>query len=160
MGTVSRPTTWVAVSFLSVGVPPKAAWELLMGRPVDFNKLLSQVANPDLADVDPRDISDAWPAWRLWDELRQLRGVEWVIARKLLTRKRPRLIPIYDRVVKTVTGGDRNYWVPLCRALRAGDKALRHRLLRLHEAAGLPAAVPVIRVFDVIAWMEGKKKGY
>jgi len=84
-----------------------------------------------------------------------------VIADKLLARKRPRLIPVYDRVVKTVTGGDRNYWVPLCRALQADDTALHRRLLRLREEAGLPAAVPGLRVSDVIAWMEGKKKkGY
>jgi len=150
----------VAVSFLSVAVPSKAAWELLQGRPADFNALLAEVPDQDLADVDPRDINEVWPAWRLWEELRQLRGVDWVIAGKLLARKRPRLIPIYDRVVKTVTGGDRNYWVPVCKAFQADDQALRRRLLRLHEEAGLPAAVPGLRVFDVIAWMEGKKKGY
>jgi len=84
-----------------------------------------------------------------------------VIAGKLLARKRPRLIPVYDRVVKTVTGSDRNYWVLLCTALQADGKTLHHRLLRLHQEAGLPVAVPVLRVFDVIAWMEGKKKkGY
>jgi hypothetical protein len=99
----------VAVTFLSVTVPPKAAWVLLAGRPEDFNKLLGQVSDIDLADVDPAEISQTWPAWRLWDELRTLREVDWVIASKLLARKRPRLTPIYDRVVKTVTGGDRNY---------------------------------------------------
>ncbi len=150
----------VAVSFLSVAVPPKAAWELLKGRPAEFNSLLAEVSDRDLVDVDPRDINDTWPAWRLWEELRELRGVDWVIAGKLLARKRPGLIPVYDRVVKTVTGGDRNYWVPFCKELRADGKALHHRLLRLHEAADVPAAVPVLRVFDVIAWMEGKKKGY
>ena len=33
----------VAVSFLSVAVPPTAAWELLAGRANDFNKLLGLV---------------------------------------------------------------------------------------------------------------------
>jgi hypothetical protein len=150
----------IAVSFLSVAVPPKAAWQLLEGRPDDFNRLLPQVPEHDLADVDPRDINDEWPAWQLWDELRKLRGVGWVIAGKLLARKRPRLIPVYDRIVKKVAGGDPNYWVPLCEALQADDRALHHRLLRLHQEAGLPPAFSALRVFDVIAWMEGKKKGY
>jgi len=150
----------VAVSFLSVTVPPKAAWELLAGRPEDFNKLLGQVPDIDLADVDPAEISQIWPAWRLWDELRTLREVDWVIASKLLARKRPRLIPIYDRVVKTVTGGDRNYWVPLCQALQEEGKTLYHRLFRLRSEAELPHEVSPLRVFDVIAWMEGQYKGY
>jgi hypothetical protein len=77
-----------------------------------------------------------------------------------LARKRPRLIPVYDRIVKKVAGGDPNYWVPLCEALQADDRALHHRLLRLHQEAGLPPAFSALRVFDVIAWMEGKKKGY
>ena len=150
----------VAVSFLSVAVPPKAAWELLAGRPNDFNTLLQAVDDGDLSDVDPSDINDSWPAWRLWSELRNLRGVDWVTASKLIARKRPNLIPIYDRVVKTVTGGDSNYWVPLCNALQADNKALHQRLVRLHREAGLPQAVPPLRVFDVIAWMEGKELGY
>lgn len=150
----------VAVSFLSVAVPAKAAWELLESRPGDFNALLSQVPDHDLADADPGDINQSGFAWQLWEELRKLRGVDWVIAGKLLARKRPRLIPIYDRVVKTVTGGDPNYWAPVCEALRKDGKALHHRLLGLHQEAGLPVAVPALRVFDVIAWMEGKKKGY
>jgi hypothetical protein len=150
----------VAVTFLSVVVPPKAAWELLAGRPEVFNTLLAQVPNIDLADVNPADITEAWPAWRLWDELRALRGVDWVIASKLIARKRPRLIPIYDRIVKTVTGGDRNFWTALCHTLRADDKALRQRLVRLHRGASLPEAVSALRVFDVVAWMEGKDNGY
>jgi hypothetical protein len=150
----------VAVTFLSVAVPPKAAWELLARRPDDFNKLLAQVPEMDLADVEPAAITPSWPAWQLWDELRTLRGVDWVIASKLIARKRPRLVPIYDRVVKAVTGGDRNFWVPLCQALREDDNALHHRLLRLHREAGLPDEVSALRVFDVIAWMEGKDKGY
>jgi Family of unknown function (DUF6308) len=150
----------VAVSFLSVEVPPKAAWELLARRPHDFNTLLAEVVKTDLSDVDPADINESWPAWQLWSELLKLRGVNWVIASKLLARKRPNLIPIYDRVVKTVMDGDRNYWVPLCTALRADYKALHKRLVRLHHEAGLPLAVPPLRVFDVIAWMEGKQLGY
>jgi hypothetical protein len=38
----------------------------------------------------------------------------------------------------------------------ADDFDLHRRLLRLHAAAGLPADVSALRVFDVIAWLEGK----
>ena len=108
----------VAVTFLSVVVPPKAAWELLSGRPRYFGEMLEEIPDLDLAEVHPSEITPSWAPWRLWDRLRELRGADWVIASKLLARKRPRLIPIYDRVVKTVTGGDPNFWVPLCEKLR------------------------------------------
>jgi hypothetical protein len=150
----------VAVTFLSVAVPPKAAWELLIRRPGDFNKKLETCSDRDLVDVNPHEINEEWPAWKLWNELRKLDGVDRVIAGKLLARKRPRLIPVYDRIVKAVTGGDSNYWEPLCRALRADDKALHRRLLRLRSEAGLSQSVSALRVFDVIAWMEGRNRSY
>ena len=150
----------VAVTFLSVTVSPTAAWELLAGRPDDFNKPLAEVPKVDLADVEPAEINESWPAWQLWNELRTLRGIGPVIASKLLARKRPQLIPIYDRFVKNTTGGDPNFWVPLCQALRADNKALHNRLLQLHHKAGLPHEIPALRVFDVIAWMEGNGKNH
>ena len=79
--------------------------------------------------------------------------------RTLLARKRPRLRPIYDTVVVAVTGTKRQHWEPMRQALRADDAALHHRLLRLREAAGLSQQVSALRVFDVITWMEGKKRG-
>jgi hypothetical protein len=149
----------VAVSFLSVVVPPKAAWELLSSKPDEFNNLLTMMPNQELAEVSPEAINPAWAPWCLWERLRGLRGVDWVIASKLLARKRPRLIPIYDRVVKTVTGGDANFWVPLCTKLRENDGVLHDRLLLLRHEAGLPPCVSALRVFDVIAWMEGQDHG-
>jgi Family of unknown function (DUF6308) len=149
----------VAVTFLGVAVPPKPGWALLCGRPEYFCELLREIEDQELAAVSPGDINSQWPAWRLWERLRELPGIDWVIASKLLARKRPHLIPVYDRIVKSVTGGDRDYWTPLCEALRADDNALQHRLLRLRTAAVLPLSVTALRIFDVIAWMEGKEQG-
>ncbi|MDI9940656.1 DUF6308 family protein [Rhodococcus sp. IEGM 1351] len=42
-------------------------------------------------------------------------------------------------------------------ALRADDGALHHRLLSIREEAGLPEEISALRVFDVIAWMDGEK---
>ncbi|MGI8449310.1 MAG: DUF6308 family protein, partial [Streptosporangiaceae bacterium] len=78
---------------------------------------------------------------------------------KLLARKRPHLIPVYDRIVKSVTGSDPNYWAPHFKALQADDCALQERLLCLRTAAGLPPVATALRIFDVIAWMEGKERG-
>ncbi|QQZ19448.1 DUF6308 family protein [Rhodococcus sp. 21391] len=43
-------------------------------------------------------------------------------------------------------------------ALRADDGALHHRLVSIREEAGLPEEISALRVFDVIAWMDGKNR--
>jgi hypothetical protein len=146
----------VAVTFLSVQVPPEAACGLLAGRPGYFSELLPEMPDRDLVTVDPSEINEEWPPWRAWNRLRELSGVDWVIASKLLARKRPRLVPVYDRIVREVTGSDPVFWTPLCEALRENNGELHHRLLGLRDEAGLPTTIPALRVFDVIAWMEGR----
>nr|WP_241769484.1 DUF6308 family protein [Rhodococcus opacus] len=42
-------------------------------------------------------------------------------------------------------------------ALRADDAALHRRLLSIRGEAGLPAEISALRVFDVIAWMDGEE---
>lgn len=150
----------VAVSFLSVFVPPRAAHRLL-GREADrYNDLLAAVGpDRDLAD-DSAPIEPDWPAWRLQSALRELPGVGRTIASKLCARKRPRLIPVFDSVVGQVTAATREQWVPLQAVLQADGKRLHARLLDLREEAGLGDRVSALRVYDVITWMEGKRKDY
>lgn len=105
--------------FSRVAVPPKAAWQLLCGNPAYFSEFLPQISDRDLAVTSPADINSRWPAWRLWERLREPPGIDWVIAGKLRARKRPHLIPAYDRVVKSVTGGDSDYWSAMCAALQS-----------------------------------------
>jgi hypothetical protein len=146
----------VAVTFLSVQVSPEAACQILAGKPRYFNELLPEMPDQDLVEIHPDEITPQWLPWQVWDRLYELDGVGSVIAGKLLARKRPRLIPIYDRIVKEVTGADDNFWRALCKALRAEDRTLHQRLLRLRDRAGLPSTISALRVFDVIAWMEGR----
>ena len=99
------------------------------------------------------------PGWALMTALRTLPEVGPTKASKLFARKRPRLRPIWDKVVSRVTNSVESQWEPMRVALRAEDEALQSRLVRLREAAGLPDQVSVLRVLDVIAWREGKDKG-
>lgn len=74
-----------------------------------------------------------------------------------MARKRPRLIPIYDSVIdRYLLGGSGILWVPLHAALRADDRRLHQRLLKIRDAAGLDQAVSALRVLDVLTWMDGK----
>jgi hypothetical protein len=79
---------------------------------------------------------------------------------KLLARKRPALIPIWDSAIGGVIQTGDYFWEPLRQELRANDAALHRRLLRLRDQAGLARSVTALRVFDVVCWMEGKDRGY
>lgn len=153
---VFTPDDLQAVAFLSTEIAPRAAVDLLRRCSSEFSDLLSRV-DPDLDLVDVTgDMDEAWPATRLYRRLRQLPDVGPTRASKLLARKRPRLVPIYDTVVDAhVLGGSGVLWEPLREALQRDDKALHRHLLYLREAAGLPQAVSPLRVFDVVAWREG-----
>lgn len=149
----------IAVTFLSVDVRPPAARDLLRGRADEFALLLRELGpDRDLAD-EPERHPDDWAGWRLMAALRTLPDVGPTTASKLLARKRPRLRPIWDSVVSELTGTRESQWEPLRVALRADDRKLHRRLLRLRTSAALPEQVSALRVLDVICWMEGKSKG-
>ncbi|WP_368680428.1 DUF6308 family protein (plasmid) [Rhodococcus opacus] len=85
-------------------------------------------------------------------------GIGQTKATKLIARKRPRLYPIGDSVVSQVLGTERAHLNPVREALRADDAALHRRLLSIRKEAGLPDEISALRVFDVIAWMDGKNR--
>jgi hypothetical protein len=148
----------IAVTFLSVQVPPRAAYQLLVTSAETFAALLEEVGpDRDLMSVGDALTSD-WPAWRLETELRRLPGVGRTIASKLLARKRPKLVPIFDSVVADVLSLRQGHWEPLRQLLRADDGELHRRLLMLRDSAELPSRVSALRVLDVLAWMEGKMR--
>ncbi|MFC7489438.1 MULTISPECIES: DUF6308 family protein [unclassified Knoellia] len=147
----------VAVTFLSVKVLAPAAYRLLGPDSGYFNDLLAAVGKDrDFVEVAPEETTPDSAAWTLERELRTLPEVGHTIASKLMARKRPRLVPIYDDVLRQVMGLDKAHWLPLNAALRAGNQALHHRLLALRDKAELPASVSALRVLDVIAWRDGK----
>ena len=151
----------IAIKFLPVEAPKTAVRDLLRDRADYFAKLLIELGpDRDLVDADEPLTDDDWAGWRLMHELRNIRGVDTTIASKLLARKRPRLRPIWDSVVATVTDTKKRQWDPLREALRADGATLHHRLIRLRIEAGLPETISALRTFDAIAWREGKDRGF
>lgn len=97
----------VAVSSLSVQIPITYSWRLLRDDADSLNELLRQVPRQlDLWDAGDGVVGPGSPADRLWQCLKSFGkhggddGDAWVTAGKLLARKRPRLIPIYDNRVR------------------------------------------------------------
>ncbi|MEU1884633.1 DUF6308 family protein [Micromonospora rifamycinica] len=146
----------VAVELLGVRVPPRSALDLLQGP-------LGERVGVELARI-PVDVAlgtdKAYPlvvaggaADTAWRALRDADGIGWVIAGKLLARKRPRLVPVYDAVVSCAYRTGTGFWEWLHGRLREEDGVLGQRLRALHEKAGLPEAVSPLRVLDVVFWM-------
>lgn len=147
----------IAVSLLGMAVPGRTAILLLDRQAATYSELLAAIGEDrDLADVPDGEISPDWPAWRAHDVLRSMDGLDWVGAAKLLACKRPRLIPAYDRVVRAALGGEHYFWEPLRQSLRAQDRALHTRLMRVRDKAEVIADISAIRVFDIIAWMDAR----
>jgi hypothetical protein len=147
----------VAVTLLEMTVPGDAALALLHRQASEFSALLSEIpANVDLWNAPENVIGLGSPAARLWTRLMAFPQMGWVTTSKLLARKRPRLLPVYDTVVKAaVQPNSSAFWLPLREELQ--DQALIERLKEIHVEAGLKESVRLLRVLDVAIWMRNRK---
>jgi hypothetical protein len=146
----------VAVSLLSVHIPGEAALEILEAQSEELNGLLSRIPHDvTLWDADPSIVDDkSSDAASLWHKLDHITGVGWVTANKLLARKRPHLLPVYDRVVKAALQPRRkDFWIPLRNSLLSNDGEAIARLEEIRVSAGLMEGHPLLRVLDVAVWM-------
>lgn len=151
------PEDLVAVALLSVRVPGRAALEILEHRRSTLHKLLRQIpTDRDLVCVEPADITSSWAPWQLEAELRSITGLGPTTVSKLIARKRPRLVPVYDTVVQNLLKPVGGFWASLNDALRAYDRALHNHLIDLREESGIGQDISPLRVFDVVAWRTGK----
>lgn len=146
----------IAVESLSVRVPPEAAYALLHGSVGDqLESLLSKIPlDVDLGSPGAhKRITKGSPADRAWTLLETQPGIGWVTAGKLLARKRPRLLPVYDDVVRCVLGAPKDVWLALDDAL--ADPKLQRLVAELRPVA--PERVSALRVVDVAVWMRHHK---
>ncbi|MEJ2866382.1 DUF6308 family protein [Actinomycetospora sp. OC33-EN08] len=154
----------VAVSMLSVRVPGQAALRFLERSAGAISALLVQIPTDlDLYEESAAEhVAAGSAADQLWTLLRTSSqrhdgvGTGLVTTSKLLARKRPRLLPVWDGVVAGQLGlaKPRTHWEDVHRWL-ADDR--RVEILRSLEAEGhVPAHVSLLRVLDVVLWMRGE----
>ena len=147
----------VAVTMLSVEVPARAALRILGPDGRKISDLLHEIPTAlDLVDVAPELINESWPGWQIWTLLESMYGIGSVTAGKLVARKRPRLLPVYDSVVKKQVGPHDGFWRALTGDLQADDKALHRKLLNIRDDAGIGNDISALRVFDIVTWMIGR----
>jgi hypothetical protein len=143
----------VALKLLSVDLTALVALDLLEGalggKAASLLQRISSSAN--LWDADAGDlIKKGGPADNLWRLLEKQDGVGWVTAGKLLARKRPALIPVYDNMVRCAYGWPQNAWTALRDALCQEDGSFLAALNDLKQRSGLPGQVTLLRVLDVV----------
>lgn len=156
---------FVAVSFLSVEVPPMAAIGLMRGEKKNVDRLLSLIpTNVRMSDLDEkgyeRHLGMDSPAQELWEVITRRNGVKWDIgsttASKIMARKRPHLIPIVDRVIQDLVGFG-HYWHDWHKTLTDGT-GLPERLDRIRRDSGildLGYEPSLLRIMDIVLWQEG-----
>ena len=150
----------LAVTLLDVGFMPRAVRTLLeQGRPDgQIGRLLAEhrvPPNVDLWDASDEVLDGALNVWnKIKEQSRKgvMAGIGPTKRSKLLARKRPRLIPIVDSVVRDALGpllGD-DSWTALREAL--GDEGLRKDIGSLRPAEG-GDGVTTLRLLDSVVWM-------
>jgi hypothetical protein len=146
---------FVAEDFLAVGfldTPIKAAsFRQIALAESELNGLLADVGStvPLWELTDP--VYDA--ATALWQRLLKVDGVGPTRASKLMSRKRPRLIPILDGRVQDFYGGrtEQMFWRPLAATLK--DEHLRGQLVELQTSCAQASNLSELRVLDILIWM-------
>jgi len=158
------PSDLIALATLSVEVKGSSAVALL--DPEMSSKIAALLAQipPELALVDddaPAILDDAGPAAEAWRLIREVRYFGPTRTSKLLARKRPRLIPVYDSLVAAELGitGSLDHWTVMRDLVTQEEGALWKRAERIHAEVGLDDIVTPLRVIDIVLWRHGKDMG-
>lgn len=165
------PADLLAVSMLSVNVPAAASLKICGSLQEKITVLLSclpvELKFEELTDQEFEEYLGARsPAEKLWNLLRQKDGTPWGIgqttASKILARKRPHLIPIYDSVIANITRMPNSLhqwtrWRAAFASNATGQSSMQEQLTELRAAAGL-TQISLLRTLDVVLWMEGRGK--
>lgn len=145
---VIGPADVVAVSLLDVRFEPRAVRALLERDSTQLSELLSDIPPyVDLWDADDRDLH---AADALFQALDSFDGVGETKASKLLARKRPRLFPVIDSVIRR--------GLPLgsspAMALRAAlTQPSRRRAIESLRPSDISSSISTIRLLDAAVWM-------
>lgn len=140
---------FLAVGFLDVPIPARA-YRQIRREESRIEALLRAIpVDVDLWDLRHGDATYV-PANELWELLDEVPDMGTTRVSKLMARKRPRLVPIWDRRVDDFFGNPYWTWTPLSIALR--DRNRRDRLGRLRAISGAPKETSLLRILDVAIW--------
>lgn len=166
---------FLSTGLLSVHVPGEAISKFFTDTELakELEHHLRQLpANIDLGDLNKSAFdrllgSKDSPGFMLWDLIRGNRihrktghdyvGMGATLTSKLLARKRPRLIPIWDSKVKEQLQLPHSgrHWEGMWHALTDDEGELTDRLTEIREKSDQPQ-ISLLRTFDVAVWHYAK----
>lgn len=143
-----------ALALLGVPVSGAAALELLDDRHARWSNLLSEIdvlEDPSTAAERHQLTDDSSAAHHLWSAVKAVPTMGATRTGKLLARKRPMLLPVYDSVVEAaISPGDA--WWRIIAAFWA-DEGRLDALERVRRGAGATDVLSPLRTLDVVLWM-------
>lgn len=159
---------FVAVSLLSLDMSPEAAIGLGWHRNTEVQRLLAAIpTSRDFTTLNRDEFETHFgsgsPAQQLWDVLRGRQGYTWGIgpttASRVMARKRPKFIPLFDSYVGPMMGlakgSSKDQWIVWHEAFQE-DRALAGRLDAIRAAAGAPSHASRLRIMDIVLWLKAK----
>jgi hypothetical protein len=150
----------LAVHMLNVPITPPMVRRLLQDADIreEISGLLFEI-HPCVPLWGDEAETALAKADELWHVLDGVPDVGWVIAGKILARKRPHLIPVADeRVWEYLKPKKGLFWETLRSVFRQDgmpeevDSALRIEILRTPE---MRARISTLRLLDIAVWMQG-----
>ena len=143
----------LAVTLLDVSIKPIAMRNILERDQDEIHRKLVDIGpDTDLWTADPRSLDAAADLWQFLRD--SYKGIDWVIAGKLLARKRPRLVPIVDSIVVAAVGAETGtYWATFSAFL--ADESNRAKVEALRPDISNP--ISTLRLLDVALWMRHSK---
>lgn len=145
----------MAVTALSVKVTARAAVWIVEDGAAQLTKWLSAIPTdlePGSAEGRELLTTPDSPVHRLFGDLKALDKVGWVTSGKLCARKRPHLVPVYDKHVRTAVGAPASWWTLVADAF--DDPSFLAKLDQLRGLPAVPEHVSRLRVLDVAIWMQ------
>jgi len=147
----------VAVSMLSIRWDAAASLELLGARRQELSAELSRIPHTPIDEVAREVLEAGGPADRAWRIVFGIRQVGRTTAGKVLSRKRPHLIPVFDSVVNRVIGAPSRYWLWWYDWFSGPGHADAVRAFRA-DVGGIDD-ISMLRCLDVALWMHGQRRG-
>jgi hypothetical protein len=144
----------LALNFLSITDLANVAIDTTITYAAEITELLEQIpADLAMHETPWTTYAPGSPANRLWWLFKRCGGQDrWVTANKLLARKRPHLLPVYDSQVKAVLDAPSSVWACLWTWFQ-GDSRRAEAVAELRGKAGGIEDVSLLRCLDVILWM-------
>lgn len=146
----------LAVTLMGEIYPPAAVRDLLHGEAGrEAQRWLRQI-QPKEDTLWKKDIDidamhkEPHPVLCLWNQLLTLTDVGPTKVSKLMARKRPNLVPIYDRIIGERIATLDDYWYVFHAFM--SDAASCKEVEEVRRLAGVEG-VPLLRVLDTAVWM-------